>query len=768
MPEELTVESFAQKVKSKFPQYAHIPDQQLTMKILEKYPEYRDRFKSSTMLAGQKANIASDLEKAQPGSAVTRDASGQMQMTPASTLGSRAREATIGVLEPFTAGNLLGTVKAGGSALWQMMSGGGTQKAQDLIEGAVKAPIQPVQNVVEGIRTGDYDKAAYGAGGVLSQTVPAVEGVAKGVTAGVEKLSPVGTLREQARTAAQSLTSSGSFKTTEPIVEKYNAGVADTAVRQAESDAVVGEKNAQAVQSAAEKTQKAQSGTTAKNEAAMNEADIKTEGQSAANIEANRRAAAAHAQELKKVQEHNAAAAEQQARAQALDSSLKDSSRRIGENTQALKDKLKLEGDEKYTAVKAKLQDDPGIPLADMAAAAKEAEGMLKGSPENIKQFRDLVRKGSEEEGAVVNGMNVSPGDPLYEMLKSQGALDTGGTLPFDQLQGYSSELGRKLAQGDLPGDVYQAMKHLKEKIDLAKAEIADRHGAGPELQAADTFWHKYLESFYNKDSAVSKVRENVKKYDPEFYAEPFTKGKSTGVATTRLKSFPTRHIEEATALANDAEKIRQDYAERKALKPLAPKPLPVPPAARPPQPRAMGTLQPIPEPVVPATTPRRIIEGPAAPTAEEIVAEKRARIESKGRNIAEISKYDAGTIAAAPLGVLLGHPMLGLVPLASKYGMSFLLTRPSIIEWIARPTSADLIAIDRLPEPVKVQVRAGLQQIMDEQSAAGKPIQPAGPVKQFLSKTATVSRMTGAPANLSGAATNRREALEAVGRPTP
>lgn len=48
MPEQLmTPEAFAQSIKAKYPDYAEVPDAELAAKMLEKYPEYRDRVQTS-------------------------------------------------------------------------------------------------------------------------------------------------------------------------------------------------------------------------------------------------------------------------------------------------------------------------------------------------------------------------------------------------------------------------------------------------------------------------------------------------------------------------------------------------------------------------------------------------------------------------------------------------------------------------------------------------------------------------------------------------
>lgn len=700
-----------------------------------------------SLVEGNKAVMASEMEKAQPGSIVKpnpNDPSTTIMEQPG-TFGSRAREAAINVLNPVTIPNLLGTAKSMGSSLWQLA----TQPANptpilDLVGGMAKAAVEPVISYVKDVKAGNYENAAGASGRILSQTVPAIEGGVKAVKGAVTTAADAGALGNKVREFAQNRVGANALKTTEPTVEKYNEAAAKTPALQAEADTATVEKNRLAQEAAAKKTADAQSKIVAKNEAGMNEADIETEQMKERVKADNARMKNLSEQKIADVAKHNENVLGQQNRARSLDSNLREGSEQLGKDIVDLGKKLREEGNQHYSEVRSKLKDDPGVPLADMAEEARKAEGMLKGSPENIRTFRDLVRKGSEEEGAIVNGQTTVPGDPLYEMLKSQGALDTGGTLPFDELQGYSSEIGRKIAsgRGEIPGDVYQALKYLKEKIDAAKTAVAERNGAGAELKAADNFWSKYQDAFYDKDSAVADVRKRVGVLDPEFYSEPFTKGKAAGVGASKLRDLPTQYSDQAKAVADAAERLKAYYAERKAIKPAAEKPIPTAAAPNAVPPRAMATLQPIPEPVAAETVPRKIVAPPEAPTAERIVADKQKAVLARGQSLGELHRGTAFEVLSLPLKSL----------------MSNVMKRPAVVEWIARPTAADLAAIEKLPEPLKAQLRGKLQQVITEESAAGKQptISPA------------VGRFLGVAGNVSGGVKNRREALETLGQPVP
>lgn len=766
---------------------------------------------SPTFMEAQKQVLASKMEQAQP----------------QSTIGTRTREAAIGTLEPFTLGNLMGAIQQGGQAALQMLTGGGTSKAQEMVEGAIRAPLQPLVNVYEGIKTGDYDRAAYGAGGVLSQTVPAVEG---GVNA-VKKVLPIVTLRNQARNIAQNLTSTSAFKTTEPMVEKFNTAAADTAARQAASDTVIADRNRQAAASAADRTADRQAAVEERNRTAEHNADIRTQDQVASVEEKNRVAAESAAQKNTENaaafdQKNAAATAEYKQTAEetmkanrealvaasrdaAVHRSIEEGSKVLGERVKDLDTKLRGEANVKYQEVTKATNRvdpatgqlaDPGVPLSQLSDAVTHAENnILKGSPESIKQFRDISSQAAEaDESATLHADGAAaspdsgifkrlmetakrqgPESDLYKQLAGDGLMDEPSTVSFEQLRGYSSELGTKLAQGNLPGDVYQAMKYLKEKIDAAKAVVAERNGVGPQLKSADAFWRSYQELLYDPESSLTKVRKAVGVKNPGEMAAEFFRNKGHEIAVGRLKQLRTTYGSEANGVADLAQNLNAAREESaayrattqknlpKAPKPgqapatIAPKELPIPG-------RTYAELNPIPEPIEPEVIPNKVLKGPEPPTAEEIVAEKRQRVEAKGRNLAEISKYDAGTLAAAPLGILLGHPFLGLAPLAAKYGLSYILTRPGIIEWIARPTFSDLAAIEKMPIAEQGALRSQLQGILDQESAGGRAVQPAGAIQNFLNKTAIVSRAVAIPSNSSAGVKNRREALEALGQQVP
>ena len=437
-------------------------------------------------------------------------------------------------------------------------------------------------------------------------------------------------------------------------------------------------------------------------------------------------------------------------------------SQKLGEDVKALDAKLRTEGNEKYAGVKEAVKDDPGVPLADMSAAARQAQSMLKGSSESIKQFRELLRT-PESSGPIHSnvGFDIKPGPQesltgsgtgIMRLLEEQGIVDaTGhmpatGTIPFDELQGYSSEIGAKLREsrrsvsrglGGLPGDVYHALKYLKDKIDGAKRTIANRNGAGAQLQNAEAFWHNYLDTFYGSDSAVAKVHESVGTVDPEYYADPFTQGKAGSVAIEKLKNLPSRHAGEAKAIADYSENLRQGTLPEGT--------------------KAEGTT----------TTPLRDVPDAKAPTADEITDKRKQGISAKAESWKEMRPWDLRVLGSSVIAPIIA-PFLGrsieegaaaLGAGAAYVGVPKLagaiLDIEKVKNWIAQPTEADVAAASRLPEPARAKLVGELRKIIDGEKAKGGKMKVAPAVQRLIGQSGVVS----------GAVQNRRDALEKLGK---
>jgi hypothetical protein len=168
--------------------------------------------------------------------------------------------------------------------------------------------------------------------------------------------------------------------------------------------------------------------------------------------------------------------------------------------------------------------------------AVGDAENsILKGSPDNIAIFRNIL---SEGEDPLLSQASVFKGNrravDLKEVLgsmKSEGertrflrslkdegiplegeqpGAKEGATLPIDQMRGYSTELGYKMKSGQFQGDVYRAMKSVKEVIDKEVERVSGEHGQLDFYRKLRDDWTEYMDDFYDHDGALYKMKSAV------------------------------------------------------------------------------------------------------------------------------------------------------------------------------------------------------------------------------------------------------------------
>lgn len=577
-------------------------------------------------------------------------------------------EAEIGLLEPFSARDASGSwqIPPAVTAVATTINKAGTvmdaTKSPSQQVGALRglvsdfyhSTVDPITEWIGALSKGDYEAAANASGKFPLQVAPGVAGAVDTV----RTVTPsVGQLRETARSVASSKVAPSAVRT---AVEKFGKEAEAGRTAQAAAD----------VRSAA--------------------ATEANRAQTAEQIAVNRETATANS------------------RAEGIQRSLQEGSTQLGNRVKNLDGLLREEAKTNYDAVREAVKDDPGVPLTDLAEAARHAEAnILKGSQESIKQFRELARKAPEDEGVTTGGVTFPPGSKLFEMLQEQGALEPGGTLPFDQLQGYSSEIGRKLAAGNLPGDIYQALKYVKEKIDAAKSTIAERNGAGKLLRTADDFWREYMDLFYDKDSAIAKVREAVGSKNPSEAANEFFRGKANEVAVGKLKRLKSQYSKDASSLADLAQNLKTAQMELETV--------------------PTGKVKPVEPPERVSET----VEQPKPPTAEELAAAKRGQATSTAENLGRLRPYDIAILAGSPLGMLMPTwaKAAGIAIEGARFGVPMAMKSQAFLDFISKPTAADLAIVEKLPEPALAELKANLRReiaVRTQQGASAVPIAPA------------------------------------------
>lgn len=685
MADQLTIDEFAQRIKSKYPQYADIDNDELTRRIVTKYPEYRSKVALPSSGASGTFETPGILDRPAPYiPGVTELARfGRSAYETAKSVVTGTYHAVVD--EPQTPEELL-AYAAGARAIGP--NAGSTASAIGGRAGLAISRMTVLPQVEQAEQTFNKDLTLterFGHG--LAAVTPFVGPIAAdvGETLGTEGL-PEAAGKAVVYAAAPKVTKAAIDASLGPI-GKLRATAAEKARSTARS--LVGASPFKITEKAAEAKATQIEKVTARNAAAE-----------AAHIKATQQALA-----------ENRTAAAAASRTEAVEKSAQKGSGELGNRISDLDSKLRAEGNEKYSAVSEAVKDDSGEPAAPLAEAVRHAEtNILKGSPESIKQFRDIVAKGEAEESASFGGFTPEPGSAAERLFREQGLIPEDAVLPFDQLQGYSSELGAKLAKGGLPGDVYQALKYVKSQIDAAKTRIAARNGADALLADADTFWNRYMDTFYDKDSAVAKVRENVGVVDPAFYAEPFTKGKSAGVGIGKLGQIPTRHAAEVAGVQQLADNLRKfqssesftDYSGTVISTTNAPKPTEIPPKPKP------LTVKPL--------------------TPSNLTKAMEKAVKSKSAELTAFRRFDAMVIAGSTIGVLLGaDPIKAIIggagAIGLEKGMGAVLNRPAVINWISKPIPADIAALSNLSEPARATLAAQLRTIIDQERMRGRSV---------------------------------------------
>lgn len=171
---------------------------------------------------------------------------------------------------------------------------------------------------------------------------------------------------------------------------------------------------------------------------------------------------------------------------------------RVGERTTRMLDVTeqteKASLDKRYAPYNKVI--DPGtFDLAPLEQAIEKSQNEIqKGTPTNQPIFNSILSRIKEKEG--VSG--------------EATAIPGANRIRGDQLRGYISELGDAMFKGELPFDVYKALKNVREKAKgLVQAYVDDTMGkqAGQSYRDLQADWSKYEETWHDKRSGSPLVR---------------------------------------------------------------------------------------------------------------------------------------------------------------------------------------------------------------------------------------------------------------------
>jgi len=428
---------------------------------------------------------------------------------------------------------------------------------------------------------------------------------------------------------------------------------------------------------------------------------------------------------------------------------------------------LRLQGDGMYEAVRAKV-GDASVPRSDLQSIVQSAQKQwIRGSPEKIREFQEILRNPGAPSGAVLVADQVARSagyddfqqahelaDPqtLANIQKqlpadvwNEAIAQAGKPLSWNDMQGFYEETGAKLASGNLPGDVYQAVKQVHDALGERMQTLAQEHGAGADFARARKFYREYMQTFHEAtgpSGSGSPVAQVLVARDPLAAARIFQ-----GAAGDRGIAMLRRYDPEVANLAQDLtkaarEKMPAPRAEKTSLGSI-PKPAetkapaganrPLPPVL---PPEVSGPHQPLPPVLPPEPGEYMAAPAPRSISSEELREAQNERMRQRGMKLMHGSGSDymltGGVSTWAVAEMLRGEYKYGgalaaarLVLRLPKIGIARLLVNPEIRDWLTSPTKAEVRVYQALPADQKAVFSQSIQRIIPEAKASGLKVSP-------------------------------------------
>jgi hypothetical protein len=383
-----------------------------------------------------------------------------------------------------------------------------------------------------------------------------------------------------------------------------------------------------------------------------------------------------------------------------------------------------------------------------LAEAVKKAESKITGSTENLKIFRDMLSKEPEADPDVIEyqgqqipktttmkyrGEEVTQPNKLYEALLAQGE-GTGTPITFRDLQGYYSELGEKLSGGNLPADVYLALKGLQEDIGKQMDSLAKARNVGATLSQAKAMYKDYMESFRNAtgpNHSGSPIANALDAKDTAYATKPLTAMETAQRVRNMLARFdiPTDPAGGAAKLYdNYLGALREFDKTGEPIKvPAAPKPPKIKPEPEAPEPQ-QPKVKPVPEPR------RPLVAKTTQLTQESLEGVKAQRILDEAEKIKKSKSWLVSSIVAFDIirsGLMGNWQHVGLDVAArvlysvGKRGIAEALADPRVVSRLSKLTPEDYAAIGRLSPERRTAFAHSMVPVVQEAERRGIRLSP-------------------------------------------
>jgi len=310
--------------------------------------------------------------------------------------------------------------------------------------------------------------------------------------------------------------------------------------------------------------------------------------------------------------------------------------------------------------------------------------------------------------------------------------------LTWRDLQGYRTEIGKKLSTGRLPGDEYRGYRNMLEVVDDGLQKIADAHGMGDQVRSDRAFYRRYMEAFHDTGSEPNTMaRKSLTKTTPEYASEQAEQARRAA-----LGKFDPQIPKLSQSL--DSVRSRLDALPSDTTARGMTKQYPEPPVPGKPAPLQQTPID------VPEVDPRKI---------RNDLVERWAHGEEK-LNTWQVRSLIRGSLGPA-LGALLGEASrtgFGGVMIGTAVGGAFgpaliakLVDMPAVREFLTRPPAGELEGLQQVPHADRIKIVNGLNEVVKAAAAKGEPIKVSPAIAALLA--------SGSP-GIKGATTQKLEAI--------
>jgi hypothetical protein len=464
-------------------------------------------------------------------------------------------------------------------------------------------------------------------------------------------------------------------------------------------------------------------GELGKNQQARREAvqeNIDKDTKEKADIDRNERETA---ETNAKIEAENKASRDAVARKAELAKSVDEQSVAVGKSIEDVESKVYAAGDQKFKNVRTALginetNKGPELPPEPLIETVKDIQkNVLQDIPENVKEFRAILNMEGEQPSEAESDVRVLPTRTLYGQPISETnvesfpvtpnepvpgeELEPATPLTWDKLQSLKSRIDARLrSRGRINGDLKRGLFQARDAVVEQMGRIASqREGAAAAWQDARNFWREMKEDFHEStgpQGSASPVAQALNAVDPKNIRGVVLRTQSE-VENRAVKILRKYREYGGWEAATQIEQLNRDYKEMTGL----PKKAEVKPAAEAPKHKITGFKEVPEQPLPPTVNPEQVSRQAIQQTAERV-----------GRlNVWDARIFASSVIAGlmAPFLGVKGGIELGAAYVVTKYLMSDALTKPNVINWIAKTPPSELAALRKLPQAQLVNIKNGI-----------------------------------------------------------